>query len=71
MSCDGPIENWLSNLLPMIKLTLQTQLSSALGNETLEPPGTPRRGQREIHSAGARRVTVGAEERKGQNLEMA
>ncbi|XP_033641711.1 dynein beta chain, flagellar outer arm-like [Asterias rubens] len=65
ISCDGPIENWLSNLLPMVRLSLQTQLTSALGNESLEPPGTPRRGEREIHSAGARRVTVGKDERKG------
>ncbi|XP_022099208.1 dynein beta chain, ciliary-like [Acanthaster planci] len=65
VSCDGPIESWLGNLLPMVKLTLQTQLSSALGNDSLEPPGTPRRTEREIHSAGARRVTVGKDERKG------
>eukprot|EP00057_Strongylocentrotus_purpuratus_P006394 XP_011660868.1 PREDICTED: dynein beta chain, flagellar outer arm [Strongylocentrotus purpuratus] len=77
VSCEGPIENWLGNLIPMIKTSLQHQLASALAHETLdlqasfqssgqsEGLGPGPRKERDIHSAGARRVTVGKEERKG------
>ncbi len=60
--CDGPIENWLSTLLPAIKAALQQQLASALNQDgTIEV--NSRKG-REIHSAGARRVELSTKQGK-------
>lgn len=65
MLCDGPIENWLCNLLPAIKASLQQQLCSALNQDgTIEV--NSRKPEREIHSAGARRVTLNKDEKNGK-----
>lgn len=67
MSCEGAIENWLANLLPVIKSSLQQQLVSALSQEIIQDGLTPRRLERErsIQSAGARKVTIDKDNRKG------
>ncbi|XP_041092529.1 dynein beta chain, flagellar outer arm-like [Polyodon spathula] len=50
LECKGPIENWLELLVRRIRTALQHHLHAALGHELLP--------QRQIHSAGARRVSV-------------
>ncbi|XP_064650622.1 uncharacterized protein LOC135502065 isoform X3 [Lineus longissimus] len=54
--CEGNIESWLPLLLQAMKTSLQVQLSTAMGLEK------PRPKTREIHSAGARRVSVPSRE---------
>ncbi|XP_058857324.1 dynein beta chain, ciliary-like isoform X3 [Acipenser ruthenus] len=50
LECKGPIENWLALLVSRIRTALQHHLHATLGHELLP--------QRQIHSAGARRVAV-------------
>ncbi|XP_033103095.1 dynein heavy chain 9, axonemal-like [Anneissia japonica] len=58
--CDGPIENWLAVLIPTIKSSLQQQLTSSLNHQV----ANSRMVEREIHSAGARRVTLLKDDKK-------
>ncbi|XP_071959570.1 uncharacterized protein [Antedon mediterranea] len=65
--CDGPIENWLAVLIPTIKASLQQQLVSALNHQAAEVTGV-KKVKRDIHSAGARRVTVLKDDNKGAQI---
>ena len=62
MLCEGSIETWLSNFQKSIKMALQRQLCSALGLEKAAGSKT-----REIHSAGARRVTISRNQTHAKN----
>ncbi|XP_055866060.1 uncharacterized protein LOC106055129 isoform X2 [Biomphalaria glabrata] len=53
INCDGQIENWMSSVLNQLKSTLKSQLADALAQEDEARPRT-----RQIHSAGARKVSL-------------
>ncbi|KAH9514965.1 hypothetical protein Btru_021540, partial [Bulinus truncatus] len=57
INCEGQIENWMTSVLNQLKTSLKSQLTHALGHGVDKKPKT-----RQIHSAGARKVSIPIED---------